>query len=367
MKRIGIDARLYSQTGVGTYISNLIRDLQKILPEDYQVYVYLLKQDFDKLDITNKNFVKRVADYKWHTFSEQLGFAKLLYADNLDLMHFTYFSYPIFYRRKFVSTIHDVTPLLFRTGKASTRNKLVYDFKYFFFKIVLKSQASGAEAIITPTVTVKNDLIKFYGHEYEQKITAIYEGVDFNTIKSSENKNLSNKFDYKFFIYVGNFYPHKNVAKLVEAFAKVKGDCKLILIGPNDYFSKSLYQLINQLKQENKIIFYYNPNKSDLVFFYKNAQALIHPSLSEGFGLPLIEAAYFGLPIIASNINVFKEVLANNYLQFDPNNVDDIQDKIVQFIKNKPKFDYRKILGRYSFDEMTRSTWNIYKSLLASK
>ena len=105
-------------------------------------------------------------------------------------------------------------------------------------------------------------------------------------------------------------------------------------------------------------------SSEDLVYFYKNALALVHPSLSEGFGLPLIEAAYFNCPIIASDINVFKELLGNNYLSFNPNDVNDITSKIKIFIEKKPSFDYRNIIKKYSFEKMTNEIVKIYKKIL---
>src|SRR3989338_5133673 len=138
----------------------------------------------------------------------------------------------------------------------------------------------------------------------------------------------------------------------------------LILLGPDDYFTKRILRCIDTSKLSKNIFLFKNPSLSDLAFFYKNSLALIHPSLSEGFGLPLIEAAYFDRPIIASNIDVFKELLENNYLSFNPNDVDDIVDKIKSFIEKKPKFDYENIIKQYSFKKMTSETVKMYKNIL---
>src|SRR4030043_350507 len=109
MKKIGIDARLYSQTGVGVYIRNLLYFLNQIETKEIIFYVYLLDQDFEKINFKNKNFIKKRANYYWHTFDEQTGFLKTLNKDNLDLMHFTYFGFPILYKKKYLATIHDLT------------------------------------------------------------------------------------------------------------------------------------------------------------------------------------------------------------------------------------------------------------------
>ena len=363
MKKIGIDARLYSQTGVGTYIKNLLYFLEKENCKSVQFYVYLMEKDFDKVKFNKKNFIKRKADHPWHSFDEQFEFCLLLYEDNLDLVHFTYFSYPVLYWKKFVATVHDVTPLLFKTGKASTRNGFIYQIKHLFFRIIMGCQIRRASKIITPTNAVKEQLIDIYGLKHDKKIQTIYEGVSYELAGTKQSNNLNNKFN-NFFIYVGNFYPHKNVEKLVEAFSKINKDVKLVLIGPKDYFQSRIVQSINRLDMKDKIVFCNNPSYSELVFFYKNAKALIHPSLSEGFGLPLIEATYFSCPVIASDTKVFKELLGESYLSFDPNDVGDMTDKIKSFLDKKPVFDYKNILKNYSFEKMTSETVKIYLGAL---
>jgi len=366
MKKIGIDARLYFQTGVGIYISNLIYQLTKIAPKDVVFYIYLLREDEPRVQFKSNNFIKRIVPYRWHSFSEQISFAKILYQDNLDLMHFTYFSYPILYKKKFISTVHDITPLLFKTGKASTRNPLLFASKHFVFRQVIKSQVEQALAIITPTKTVKKQIVERFGQKYSGKIFPIYEGISDELIKAKQNINLKKRFGGNFIIYIGNFYPHKNVERLVEAFSKIKTETKLVLIGPDDFFSKRISEVVKKYKNSGKVVFYFNPTEEDLVFFYKNALALIHPSLSEGFGLPLVEAAYFGLPIIASNIGVFKEVLGNKYVSFDPENNKDIQTKIEMFLHDRPTFNHKEILKKYSFERMAKATLQLYLHILNS-
>jgi len=362
MKRIGIDGRLYFQTGVGTYLQNLLFNLHKIIPLDWEVFVYLIKEDFSKIDFAAKNFIKKQADFRWHSFKEQLSFCDILKKHNLDLVHFTYFSYPILYPKPFVSTIHDITPLLFKTGRASTKNIIVYEIKHAFLKTVFNSQIKKAKNIITPSKTVKKQLIDYYGKEYENKIVPIYEGINQQLIGKKQNNELKRKFKKDFIIYIGNYYPHKNVERLICAFSKVKKDVQLILVGPDDYFSKKVSLLIKKLHQENRILMYHNAKLSDLVFFYNNALFLIHPSLSEGFGLPIIEAMHFNLPVVASNIDVFKEVLENQYVSFNPYDISDIYEKINYAVKDKLSADYSKIIKRYSFKNMAEETYKIYES-----
>lgn len=359
--RIGIDARLLTQTGVGVYTYNLLNYLQDIVPSDWETYVYLRREDWDIFDFKNPKIVKRRADFRWHTFAEQVGFYSLLQKDKLDLMHFTYFSYPVFYTRPFVSTIHDLTPVLFKTGKASTKGLIEYYPKYFAMKRVIASAVKRAKAIITPTNTVKSQLEDMYGQKYHNKIYSIYEGVNEKTIKTKENINLKKVFNKPFFIYVGNFYPHKNVDTLVDAFSALPEEYRIVLVGPQDFFAKHLEEKIKSLRLSLRITFHFNPSIEDLVFFYKNSRALIHPSLSEGFGLTLVEASYFGTPIIASDIPVIHEILGDEYLSFNPQSSQDVTEKIKNFIAHKPTFKNKKLVEKYSFKKMVDETIEVYK------
>jgi len=362
MKKIGIDARLYNQTGVGTYIKNLLFYLDKNNSSDFLYYVYLLKKDFEKVHFQSKNILKKEANFYWHSFSEQIGFLLTLLKDNLDLMHFTYFSFPIFYWRKFLITIHDMTPILFKTGRASTKNPLIYQIKHLIFKIVLFLGLRNSVKVIVPSKTVKQQILSYYGERFKDKIEVIYEGVSYHLLEEKKEKQTKKEFPYKnFFLYVGNFYPHKNVENLIDAFSSIYKKYSLVLVGTNDFFTKRVESFLKKKNLKNIILIKDLP-KERLKWFYQNCLALVHPSLSEGFGLTLFEAAYYNKPIIASNIQVFKELWGENYLSFDPKNPNDIKEKINYFLEKKPKFSYQKILQKYSFEKMTKETLKLYKT-----
>ncbi len=367
MKRIGIDARLYFQTGVGVYLRNFLHYLQELAPKDTEFYIYVLERDADQIHFKTNQFIKREVRTLWHTFDEQTSFYSVLQNDKLDLMHFTYFSYPVLYTRPFIATVHDITPLVHKTGRASTLSPFLYEIKHAAFKYVLGQQVKNAKRIITPTDSVKKQLFEIYGVQYMEKITPVFEGVNYELMNAKENISLKKDFPKRFFLYVGNFYPHKNVGALVAAYKSLKTDTELILVGPTNYFSDKLKEEIAAEGIKN-IRFYHTGKVEDLVFFYKNALALVNPSISEGFGLPLVEAAYFNLPIIASNLDVFKELFGEEYIYFDPKDVKSIAGKLEKFIEysksKNPKVNYSTLLKNYSFEKMTREIADIYKELL---
>ena len=355
MKHIGIDVRLLFQTGVGTYLQNLLHYLPKYAPKDLAYTFYCLPPDVQYIKDAIPNGRIRVTRSLWHTVGEQTELLRLIESDTLDLMHFTYFGHPILYRGKSISTIHDVTPLLFTTGKASTRNPLIYAIKKWAFSLALKHQVYASEAIITPTNTVKQQLIRSYGESIAQKIIPIYEGVSYRLLSEQEN---TKSIHSPYLLYVGNFYPHKNVCALINAFIESKSRYSLVLAGPNDYFLKRLLASIHE-RDKKHLIIKDKPTLHELISLYKHAEALIHPSISEGFGLPLVEAMHFGIPIIASHIPVFQEIVGNSHYSFDPYDEHSIAEAIQTF-ENSNEKKINKMNEEFSFDRMTEKTVDLY-------
>ena len=359
--KLGIDARLLTQTGVGVYTRNLLQFLPKYLPTETEVFVFVRSSDKDR--VPNADRYKIVeSNYRWHTFGEQLGFLTQLLGQRLDLMHFTYFSYPVLYRKPFVSTIHDLTPVLFKTGKASTKFAIEYYPKFFAMSKVISSAVNGSVAVITPTEFVKKQLVEMYSVD-ANKISAIAEGISEELKSAKENSELKNKFSEPFFIYIGNFYPHKNLETLIKVFEKVDKKYNLVLIGPKDFFSGRVEQGIKDKGLDNRVSFFYNATLSDLVFFYKNAQALIHPSLSEGFGLTPIEAQYFGCSVVASDIEVFKETLGESYISFNPKDETGMLNAIRKATTAKGT-GAKKASKSFSFDQMAKETVEVYNKTI---
>lgn len=362
MKRIGIDARLINQTGVGVYIRNLLHYLDTS-SNDSEYYVYSYPQDFDKIP-SKIRIVKRAAPYRWHSTTEQSHFLRVLYSDKLDLMHFTYFSFPYLYLRPFVITIHDLTPLLFKTGQATTLPAPLFHIKHAVYQHVLGRGIKKSKHVIVPSEAVRSSILHYFGKKYKDKVVVTNEGIDFelqkmkadDTIFSSVNKFL-NKSPY--FLYIGNSYPHKNVEKLLRAFAKTTISMKLILVGPKDFFSDSITKLIEKLDLTDRVVQLFNISQQKKIALFKNAHALVQPSLAEGFGLPVVESQYFGCPVIASRIPVFDEILHERTLRFDPYNQESIQKTLTQAAREKltkPVLDTK----RFSFENMTKKTQQIY-------
>lgn len=327
--KIGIDCRLWNETGVGRYIRNLVLNLQKIDKKNKYVLFVLPKDHKEiKSQLSTFNSQLVVADIRWHTLKEQLKFPKILNKENLDLVHFPYHSVPIFYSKPFILTIHDLIPYNFPTGKASTLPFPLYYLKLLGYKFVISQAARRARKILAISNATKNEIIDHLKVD-SSKIAVTYEGIDNKLINSQFsilNSQLKNFSKEKFFLYVGNAYPHKNLERLLETFSAIcQNDISLILVGKEDYFYQRLKKKVKEMKLSDKVIFMHNVSDEELSNLYKNAIAFITPSLMEGFGLPALEAMANKCLVLASDIKVIREVCGDAAIYFNPLNVDDIK------------------------------------------
>lgn len=364
--KIGIDCRLWSETGVGRYTRNLVENLLRIDTKNEYV-LFVLSKDHDQItsQLSPLTFQLKTADIRWHSVEEQIKFPQILNRENLDLMHFPYFSVPILYKRPFVITVHDLIINNFNTGKASTLPGPLYQLKRAGYKHVLAQAVKNAKKIIVPLEIVKKDVKKTFSVD-DKKIVVTYEGVDRNLSFRTENldPNIT-----KYFLYVGNAYPHKNLDRFIEAylaFRKESGkNVQLVFVGNNDYFYKNLHERVKEEHLQG-IYFKHGIADSELAGLYRDAMALISPSLMEGFGLPPLEAMASSCPILLSDIPSFREVCGDVAFYFDPYSVADMKAKM-EFVYNLDR-DTReehvsKGLARvkeFSWELMAEKTLEVY-------
>lgn len=176
----------------------------------------------------------------------------------------------------------------------------------------------------------------------------------------------------KYFLYVGNAYPHKNLSRLVEAIVLLNKETSehvlLKISASRNVFVKRLEESIRKFKADRYVkLLGFVPDK-ELPNLYKNSIAFVFPSLSEGFGLPGLEAIKAGSLVLASNIPVFKEVYQENAIYFDPYDIRSIKlamEQALGFSRNdrqKRIEKARRFAKRYSWAKMARETLVVYES-----
>jgi glycosyltransferase involved in cell wall biosynthesis len=371
--RIGIDARLWNETGVGRYIRNLVWQLAQI--DKKNDYVLFVTQEFkiEDLGFTSDKWKIVPTDIRWHTVDEQLVFHKVIENEALDLVHFPYFSIPILYKNPFVITIHDLIINHFPTGKASTLPFPLYNIKRFGYQYVIKQAAKKAQKILTVSDATKNEIVDHLKVSKE-KIVVTYEGIDSSIIaKTDSGQARMTGLKGKYFLYVGNAYPHKNLERLVASFALLHekdSDVKLVLVGQKNYFYNQVEEIVRKKGLEKSIIFTGKVDDNALASLYKNAQALVFPSLMEGFGLPGLEAMQSGCLVLASDIPALKEMYEDAAVYFDPLDPQDMSDTMQKVLENPTAFKEYIKKGKdraktFSWEKMAKETLKVYEDSIS--
>ena len=371
MMKLGIDARFFGTLGkgLGRYTQKLIEHLEKIDTEN-QYYVFLRRENFEEYVPKNPNFQKVLADFQWYSFAEQLGFPWLLRKYELDLMHFPHFNVPLLYFGKFVITIHDLILLHFPTKRATTLQPIWYKLKFLAYRATIFSAIVRCQKIITVSEFTKKDILGEYPSA-KNKIFVTYEACeDLPQNKTQNDAQILQKYGIMkpYLLYVGNAYPHKNLEKLIEAFALVlnqKKELNLVLIGKEDYFYKRLKKFVEKNKIRNVNFPGFVPD-DELQIFYANATLYVFPSLYEGFGLPPLEAMKNGAPVISSMSACMPEILGESAHFMNAENEKEIAKVILQVMQDE-KLKAELILKgyaqvkKYSWEKMARETLKIYQ------
>ena len=363
--KIAIDARILSLS-TGRYVRQLLEKLQEV--DKKNEYLVLLKRsDINKWDSKSDNFSKVVSDYSIYSISEQLAFCIQLYKLNVDLVHFTMPQHPIFYLRKFVVTIHDLTLLTHKPLRSSNPLSELYSnfVKPAVFRLVLSSAIKKSDLIITPSLYVKNEIIKRFG-TYSKKVTVTYEAADRLGVIGEPFENLVQE---KYILAVGNAYPHKNLKKLVRAMDTDSLKMKtLVISGKEDSFYKQLRDYANR-KRITNVVFTGYVSDGQLEWLYQNASLYVFPSLSEGFGLPGLEAMSYGTPVASSNATCLPEVYGDAAVYFDPTSVEDMARVISETLSDKELLAKLRKAGpehakKFSWKKMAEETLEVYQKAL---
>jgi glycosyltransferase involved in cell wall biosynthesis len=231
---------------------------------------------------------------------------------------------PLLWPGRYLVTLHDLT-----TGKfgraASSRTLPIFLAKQLGLRISLNLSLKRAQSIIVPSTFVKKQVAKEYP-DLESRVQVVFEAVDPNFMKFGEEpiaegkiKLVLKKYGVKppFLIYTGTFYPHKNVELLLEALPKLEG-VQLVLVGKRDKFAERIQEKIKEHSLEDRANLVGFVPDEELAVLLRQASAAVVPSLSEGFGLPGLEAMSCGCPVLAAKASALPEIYGQAALYFDP-------------------------------------------------
>lgn len=364
MKHIVIDAR-ESGTSTGRYVDKLIEYLAKLKPR-YKITVLTRSERQEFIHSIAPRFDVKISNVKEFTFAEQSTLLGQLKQLKPDLVHFAMTQQPIVYRGKVVTTIHDLTTARF---KNPAKNPIVFWIKQKVYKFVIRRVSKKSKVIITPSEYVKDDVARF-SKINSRKIVVTHEAADKINDAPESIEELEDK---QFIMYVGRPQPHKNLDRLVESFVVLKKkhpELMLVLAGKKDALYWAMQKELK--KKDIKDVFFTGfVSEGQLRWLYENTACYVFPSLSEGFGLPALEAMVHGAPVASSNATCLPEIYKDSAEYFDPADTASIAATIEKILSNKNLSDKlsqsgKKLAASYSWQRMAKQTLEIYQRVLDS-
>ena len=370
--KIVIDARMYGveHTGIGRYVMELIGNLTKI--DKKNEYTLILRDKyFDRLSLP-VNFKKLKGDFRQYSFAEQFSLLKILKDENPDLVHFPHFNVPILYKGRYIVTIHDLLMHKQKGFEATTLTPMVYLIKRLGYRTVFDRAVKKPIKIIVPSETVKEELVDYYYLDSE-KVLVTYEGVS-DLSGGGPVAPLLKKYEIEtpYFIYTGNAYPHKNLKRLVEATISLNTQreikAHLVLVSARNHFINKLEKLISDMGAGAFVkVLGFLPDK-EVGTLYKHSAAFVFPTLSEGFGIPGLDAMEIGTLVLASEIPVLKEVYKDHAIYFNPFDFSSIAKEMENALdldsekREKRIAEAKDFVKKYSWHKMAQETLTIYEN-----
>ena len=323
--RIGVDVRMLKSSGIGKVIENILIRMIPMKPE-WDFYLIGKSEEIKEVLFADKDNVHIIeCDCPIYSIKEQLVMPLKIPA-NLDCFWSPHYNVPVFYRGKMIVTIHDLAHLALKDINKSFLKK-------FYANAMFRIATYKARDIVCVSNFTKTELIKYVPNVKKNKITVIYNGVDekwFNVKKEGITHNKP------YFVYVGNIKPHKNLHRLIEAYKLVADriDEDLILIGKKEGFITGENNITDAIHgYEKRIIFTGYISDELLMQYVLSAEALVYPSLYEGFGLPPLEALATGTKVIVSSVASMPEICKEYVTYCNPYSIVDIARQMRKVIK----------------------------------
>jgi glycosyltransferase involved in cell wall biosynthesis len=365
-KHIVIDAR-NRRSSTGRYTDRLIEHLQDI--DTFHRYTILVQPD-DGWKLRAKNFHAVPCPYPQFSVNpmHQLGFAWQLYRLKPDLVHFTMTQQPLLYFGNIVTTTHDLT--MFHFVRRGSTPLPLFKVKMGLYAFLFRWSHIKSKRIIVPTKYVAKDLAA-YQPSTQKKIVVTYEAGALPSVDKPVPP-AAIKANDQFIMYLGTAFPHKNLPRLVEAFDilyRKHPQLKLVFVGKKEINYEELETLVAKHPAAKNIIITGFLPDAEVKWLLQHTRAYVFPSLSEGFGLPGLEAMANGAPVVSSDATCLPELYEEAAYYFNAKNPEDIAAKVNDVLTDS-KLRAKLIrngkvqLAKFSWSRMADQTMMVYKELI---
>ena len=356
--------------GIGRYVSNLAEAMVPQLGGDERLTV--LERPGYPVELPDHPATQSVVvNASPFSLRQQRVVPRVLREVGGDLYHSPYYLMPYRLGIPSILTVHDLIPLLFPEYSS-------WRARWLFRRMTAMALRASTRTIAVSHAT-RQDVLTYFAAPPDQ-ITAIPEAADPHFFLQPESAvhNLRQRYDLwdPFVLYVGSNKPHKNLVRLVEAWAEVTPSfphITLVIAGSWISTYPEARTRAEQLDLSNRAVRWLGPlSEKDLPALYGAATLFVFPSLYEGFGLPVIEAMACGAPVACSRVSSLPEVVGDSALLFDPEHASSIAEAIAQALGDDAlRADLRERglhrVSEFSWERTARETLELYRQVLGTE
>ncbi|MCS7261173.1 MAG: glycosyltransferase family 4 protein [Anaerolineae bacterium] len=342
--KVILDARTANDhfPGIGRYVASLARALMQLEKAPELTLLVDPKAQPGRLQLPSLPILSCPASP--FSLRQQWLVPHVLRIAHAHVYHSPYYLMPYRPGVPIVLTCHDIIPLLFPDYFTA--------WQRLAFHLSHQLALHVAEVILVVSQTTRDDLMRHL-HVAAHKITVIPEGVDEHfrpqTPEEIERVRHIYRLPTYYVLYVGSNKPHKNLVRLVQAWAVVAPhhrDVFLVIAGPWDARYPQARRAVEELGIQEHVLFLGAVADEHLPGLYSGALCFVSPSLYEGFGLPVLEAMACGTPVACSDVASLPEVAGDAALFFDPHKVECIQDALMRLLSDADLRDDLAMRGR---------------------
>jgi glycosyltransferase involved in cell wall biosynthesis len=342
--RIAINtlALLRNKAGAEQYTLNIINELAKI-DKHNEYFIIVSDVNYDIYSVEQSNF--NIIHIKVNTYSklkrilyEQIVVPFKLKQYKIDVLFNPCNIMPLFCPCETVAMIFDMH--WFLESKKLSRLRVLY------VKNFIKFTAKKADKVLTLSESSKKDIIRFTKISEHKIIITPVGKTPLCALKTKLKKQewpgikKNYNIERKYIMFLGQLLFRKNVDAVIKALGlikkeKIKLDFDFIVVGGKAEAYQSLLDLVKQNNLENEVKFLGQLEDRDTAYILSNADMFVYPSLYEGFGIPILEAMYYGVPVITSDISSLPEVGGKACVYISPYNIEEIKKSILNMLYNE--------------------------------